>query len=308
MAGSDGYSNPGEIFTALNGPLTDTADILRYTEFLRQESGVGDNPPIDLAGVFRRFGFPSRRRVSLLKGQAGFVWDADQGIIFINSDDPGTRQRFSEAHELMELLLLAQPKARTWDDPRLKLSMDKEELCESGAAELLMPLSTFQPLVHRWGISLEAGKDLARLYKVSLSAALKRAVYYGPGLHALVLWRLALKPADELALPDPRQLTLFADYTPEPPPKKLRVRWGCSTQGASFIPRHKSIENDNLIYRCYKEGATTSGQEHIDLGTVAGRCFCESMAVTVDTERHVLSVIHLPGDEHSALIDPPGVD
>ena len=291
MGNSSNYLHPGKLFVAQYGQVTDGADVIRYAGFLHRESGLGDQSPIDLISIFRRFGISMPKRVPLPE-QSGLLVNPDRGIILISSDDPATRQRFSEAHELMELLFAAQP-------PKLFSDKAKEKLCEEGAAELLMPLATFVPYVHQWGVSLETGHRLAELFDVSLTAALLRAVRFGPGKHALVLWELAWKPNEEKALHHPGQLSLFEDYTPQPPPKKPRVRWACSTEGGPFIPRHKSVELDTFIHRAYEQGSITRGMDWIDLGTVRGRCFCESMAVTLDTERYVLSLIHLPKDEHS---------
>ncbi len=291
------YQHPGKLFVAQYGPVTEGSDVIEYANFLRRESGLSSEPPINLAPIFHHFGI-TPRRVPLL-GQAGLLLNPDSGIIFIKEDDPATRQRFSEAHELMELLFAAQSRPTSWSARGLFSELGKERLCEEGAAELLMPLSTFRPCVNQWGVSLKTGKRLAELYSVSLTSVLLRAVRFGPGQHALVLWRLAHKPSEERTMPHPNQLRLFEDYIPQPPPEKLRVRWGCSTGDGRFIPRHKSIELDTCIYKAYEQRSIVRAVEWIDLGTICGRCFCESMAVTVDAERYVLSVIHLPGDEHS---------
>jgi hypothetical protein len=300
MDSSSDYLHPGRLFVAQYGQVTDGSSVIRYAEFLRRESSLSDEPPIDLTPIFRRFGISMPKRIPL-PGQSGLLLNPDHGTIFISSDDPATRQRFSEAHELMELLFATQSPAPSWSSRGRSLFSDKakERLCEEGAAELLMPLSTFVPYVNQWGVSLETGQRLAELYGVSLTAALLRAVRFGPGQHALVLWKLAWKPKEEKALPCSDQLLLFEDYTPQPPPQQLRVQWGCSTQGGLFIPPQKSVEFDTYIYQSYEQGSVTKGMDWVDLGTFFGHCFCESMAITLDTERHVLSVIHLPGDEHS---------
>ena len=291
------YQHPGKLFVAQNGLVTEGSDVVEYATFLRRESGLSDEPPIALAPIFHHFGITPRQVP--LPGQAGLLLNPDSGIIFINEDDPATRQRFSEAHELMELLFAAQSRPTSWSARGLFSESGKERLCEEGAAELLMPLSTFRPHLNQWGMSLKTGKRLADLYRVSLTSVLLRAVRFGPGQHALVLWRLAHKPREERNMPHPNQLCLFENYTPHPPPQKLRVRWGCSTGDELFIPRHKSIEPDTSIYEAYEQGITVRTMDWIDLGIFDGQCFCESVAITIDAERYVLSVIHLPGDEHS---------
>ncbi len=295
-----GFQHPGKLFLSEYGRATEASAVDQYAEFLRQESGVSDTPPVDTGTIFRRFGI-SPRRVPL-HGPSGLLLNPNSGIIFINSDDPFARQRFSEAHELMEYLFAAQSRDTRWAARGLFSEKKKEDLCEEGAASLLMPLSTFRPYLHEWGVSLETGKRLAELFNVSLTAALVRTVRFGPGHHALVLWRLTHKPKDEKALAPPGQIPLFENYTPSPPPRKLRVQWGCSSAGGPFIPQHKSVEFDTSIYRAYEQESSVQGMDNIDLVNFSGLCFCESMAVTINTEKRVLSVIHLPSDEHSKPI------
>lgn len=300
MDGPDIYLNPGKLFISRYGPANDGSSIARYADFLRRESGIDDHPPVDLARIYRHFGIPTPRRIPL-PGQPGLLLNPESGIIFISANDPTTRQRFSEAHELMELLFAAQSPTQSWRSRGRSPFSAKagESLCEEGAAELLMPLSTFAPYLHRWGVSLETGQRLAELYEVSLTAALLRTVRYGPGRHALVLWQLAWKPREVRSLPHPDQLPLFEDYVPEPPPKKLRVWWGCSTQGGPFIPRHKSVGLDTSIYRAYELESLVEDMDWVDLGNIRGCCLCESKTITIEAEKLVLSVIHLPKDEHS---------
>jgi hypothetical protein len=293
----DNYQHPGRLFVARHGQVSEASDVVRYAEFLRRESGLGDEPPIDLAPILRRFGILPKR-VSL-PGQAGLLVNPDSGVIFISSDDPAARQRFSEAHELMELLFSTRSRTPSWSARSLFSDTAKEKLCEVGAAELLMPLSTFKSYVYQWGVSLETGQRLAKLYDVSLTASLLRTVRYGPGYHALVLWRMAHKPTEEQTIPHPGQLCLFKDYTPQSPPRKLRVWWGCSMEGGPYIPPHKSAEYDTSIYRVYELGTAVKDLDWIDLGSFCGRCFCESMAVNINGEKCVLSVVHMPEDEHS---------
>lgn len=297
------FRHPGKLFVAQYGAATEGSDVIKYASFLRQQSGLSDEPPVGLVRIFDHFGIIPKR-VSL-PGQAGLLLNPDNGLIFINEDDPGTRQRFSEAHELMEYLFAAQSRPTGWSARGLFSQSVKEKLCEEGAADLLMPLSTFRPYVNKWGVSLETGKRLAAMYNVSLTAALLRTVRFGPGRHAFVLWGLALKPIEERTLPSDCQLALFDEYPAQPPPEKLRVCWGCSTRDELFIPKHKSVEFDTTIYRCYELGMATEGTDWIDLKSVYGQCSCESMPVTLGEERCVLSVIHLPGDEHSIASSLP---
>lgn len=304
MSSSCDYLHPGKLFTDEHGRVTNRAGVLRYAAFLRTEAGLDETPPVDLVAIFNHFGISSRE-VPLV-GPAGLS-NPHAGFILINSNDPLRRQRFSKAHELIELLFAAQSPTSRWSSRGHTLfSSDTEEkLCEEGAAELLMPRSTFLSYVHRWGVSLESGKRLAELYKVSLYAAMIRAVRLGPGQHAFVRWKLSWKPSEKRSLPQDNQMSLFEDFKPQPPPKKLRVHQGYSTQDEFFIPTHKSVDSDTSIYRCYEQGKPTRGVDWIDLASVRGYCYCESMPVRfLDEETDVLSVIHLPDDEDSVSRRP----
>lgn len=295
MDDSIGYVHPGRLFVERHGRATEGSAVIRYAEFLRGESGLSDEPPVDLVAIFDRFGISLPQRVRL-PGQSGLLANPERGLIFISSDDPASRQRFSEAHELIELLFAAQSPGSTTSRWHRKLFSDtaKERLCEEGAAELLMPASTFTPYVDELGVSIETGQRLSGLYRVSLMAALVRAVRLGSGQHALVVWKLGWKPSEEEKLPNPDQLPLFPDYTPQPPPRRPRVLWGCSKRGGPFIPRDKSVGFETSIYESYETGSSRRGTDWLDLGTICGYCFSDSMPMTLDGQRHVLSILRLP--------------
>jgi IrrE N-terminal-like domain len=99
------------------------------------------------------------------------------------------RQRFTEGHELMELLFDAQDRVtqelqlQPWPAAR------KEKLCDAGAAELLMPKQSFQRHLQHLGTSLATGQSLSRLYQTSLMATLIRMVELTGGEHALICWQ-----------------------------------------------------------------------------------------------------------------------
>lgn len=295
------FQHPGKLFVSKFGPLIDGSSVSQYAEFLRSEANLNDDPPIDLDPIFERFVIASKR--TSLFGQSGLFPNPNNGTIFINQDDPASRQRFSEAHELMEYLFATTQRRGSGSAGGLFLDSAKERLCEEGASELLMPLTSFKSYAARWGVSLESGKRLAELYNVSLTAALLRAVRYGPGQHAVVLLKLAHKPSEEKRKSGSSQLSLFEDYMPQGPPRRLRVQWGCCSDNKLFIPRHKSIEPGTSFYRAYENETTVTHREWIDLAVISGDCLCESMPIMIKKDKYVLSIIHLPKDEHSVESD-----
>ena len=182
------YQHPGYGFLHQFGSLQSEADVYHYVEFLRREAGLENSLPVDLDRIFTHFGMPIPLRVAL-EDQQGILLDSDRGVILIREGDPIERQRFTEGHELMELLFDAQDavtaelQLQPWDLAR------KEKLCDAGAAELLMPQAQFQTHLAHLGTSLSTGRSLCRLYKTSLMATLIRMIQLTQGEHALIFWQ-----------------------------------------------------------------------------------------------------------------------
>lgn len=284
MADKRPYQHPGQAFLARYGLLRGEADVFRYVDFLRQESQLGDGPPIALSRIYQHFGIPEPIRAPLAE-QQGILVDSNTGIILIKEDDPLVRQRFTEGHELMELLFDAQEQASrgsflpNWNEQR------KERLCDRGAADLLMPESSFVPRLNQSGLSLQTGRSLAALYQTSLLATLVRMVQYGRGSCVLVLWHYALKPS-EVKQSRPTRVN---------PQKQLRVCWKVLTQDwmGGFIPKDKSIAPDSLISQAYTRGQPQQGVETIHFGWGALPCRVEAMPIRMGDRAYVLSLLHL---------------
>lgn len=279
------YRHPGEAFLTRYGSLRSEEDVFRYVEFLRGESELSDRPPIDLECIYRQFGIPIPLRVPLDE-QQGILVDSRTGIILIKENDPIVRQRFTEGHELIELLFDAcdgQGKIGkcipNWSGEQ------KERLCDRGAADLLMPESSFLPNLQGLGISLTTARSLATLYQTSLLATLVRMMQQGCGNYALVVWHCALKPREvrEIAAKD-----LQAQ-------KKLRVWWRTQTKDwtGGFIPKDKSIPHDSLISYAYVSGQPYNGTENIHLGWGFINCQIETMPIQIGDKYCVLSLLHL---------------
>jgi hypothetical protein len=295
--GSAGYEHPGKSFISRNGPPESGDAVLEYARFLREESDLTDVPPIDLLPIYARFGIPEPRRADL-PGQQGLLINPEAGLIIINESDISTRQRFTEAHELMELLFAAFKTGGGWAARQhgpFKRST-KESLCNRGAAELLMPLNSYLPRVSELGCSFATGRRLAEQYAVSTTAALVQMAKIGPGSHAIVVWSHRNKPSELSQHSGGRQLSLFgsqADSTPQP---RLRVEWSIPSDGGPFIPRHKSVAVDSAPFRAWETGEDTEGQDYLALGQVLGHIFSENHPFESHNERMVISLLHLPND------------
>ncbi len=182
------YQHPGYAFLNRYGSLQTEADVFHYVDFLRESARLNCRPPVDFTKIYAAFGMPIPLRVPL-EDQQGILLNSFTGMILIREGDPVVRQRFTEGHELMELLFDAQADVAqelnlpTWDEAR------KEKLCDAGAAELLMPKSLFRSHIQHLGTSMETARSLSRIYHTSLIATLIRMVELTSGDYAIALWK-----------------------------------------------------------------------------------------------------------------------
>jgi hypothetical protein len=270
------YSHPGKAFLARQGAIQTEEDIFQYVDFLRREAGLSDEPPIALDPIYQRFGMPTPIRAPLDE-QQGILVDSNSGIILIKEDDPLVRQRFTEGHELMELLFDAIAEVIStlprWSEAH------KERLCDRGAADLLMPRSSFIPRLYELGISFATARSLAETYQTSVLSTLVRMVEQGEGNYALVAWRYALKPTEVRANPQAKQ--------------KLRIWWRLQTADwtGGYIPKDKSVPPTSLISATYRSGEAVRGRETLNLGASRIRCEIDAIAIPMGDSAYVLSLL-----------------
>jgi hypothetical protein len=182
------YQHPGYAFLHRYGSLQTEADVFHYVDFLRDSGKLGDRLPMDLEKIYEAFGMPLPLRVPL-EDQQGILLNSETGTILIREGDPIVRQRFTEGHELMELLFDAQAdvakelKLVGWNEAR------KEKLCDAGAAELLMPKSLFRSHIQHLGTSMGTARSLSRIYNTSLVATLIRMVDLTTDEVAIAMWK-----------------------------------------------------------------------------------------------------------------------
>lgn len=291
--------HPGRLFlkensgTTIEGP----EDIERYAAFLLRETGVDREPPIDLGPIFTRFNLSPPQYVPL-SGQQGILLDPEMGLMLIEVRDHVTRQRFTEAHELIEMLfavLPTQPGTSVRDIGKFKYQT-KERLCNAGAGALLMPTSTFLPRIQQLGVSFETARVLANEYKVSLSAALIRMATIGSGTHAVVLWRMKNKPSEVKSQVPAQQMVLLEVSPAKIAPPKLRVEWSFTRSSSYFIPKDKSVPETSYIYSAWHNRCFSAGNDRLELGHAKGNFYSESLPFEANGEWQVLSLLHLPDD------------
>lgn len=103
-------------------------------------------------------------------------WDGgpQAPLILVNSHAPGDRCRFSVAHELGHLVMHTEPGA----------GAQQEKQADAFAAEFLMPAADIREAFSR-GVDLSKLSELKRVWKVSMSALLRRALT----LNAITEWQ-----------------------------------------------------------------------------------------------------------------------
>ena len=132
-------------------------------------------PPFDLVALASLRGFKVTETTDLRSGQDACI---TPGQILLNGNKPLVRRRYSLAHEIVHTLFPdyhAQLKeagilwrAEGEGEPLV------EELCQVGAAELLMPLTVFSERANRSGPTLENVHGLTNVFGASFEAVARR--------------------------------------------------------------------------------------------------------------------------------------
>jgi Zn-dependent peptidase ImmA (M78 family) len=287
------YNHPGHLFLEHHSKVQTIDDVLAYVSFLRRRANLDDFSPANLPVIYEHFGIPTPKRAAL-PNQQGLLLIPEIGLILINQDDVETRQRFTEAHELMELLFNALPDGRGWA-VRQKgpfKHATKEWLCNRGAADLLMPPKVFETRAREEGVSFNTAQKLSRAFGVSSTAALVQLARLAASPHVVVLWRMKHKKADEAQKNHPSQLSLFGEIPNDGPAKKLRVEWVLRGPNGFLIPQNKSVPEQSIIFAAWQGGQFTSGEEGLDLGAAQGLFRSENLPFEAEGgERRVLSLL-----------------
>jgi hypothetical protein len=288
--------DPGLMFINQFGQINSLQDVLAYADFLRKESGQDSAIPVDLSLIFKRFHIPSPIQKPL-PGQQGLLLDARNGIVIINSNDPPSRQKFSQAHELVEFLFNSLPNRKDigngWmlKKPGGFTESMKEYLCNRTAANLLMPPVYVTDQINQHGANFDCARIISSECEISLSAALVQVARISQGNHSVVLWMMKNKPSEIMRKVSTAQLGLFDDHKPQPA-MKLRVEWSLGSENAPHIPKNKSVEETSLIFKAWQTGSFTAGEERLCLDGRKSRWFrTENLPFSVDGGTQVLSLI-----------------
>lgn len=289
------YRNPAKLYLSKNN-VNKLSDVVEYSAFLRQSAAIEATPPIDLEKIYTHFEIPRPDKIALPKQQGTTVFNQGVPQIIIHEGDKLTRQRFTEAHELIELLFNELP-----GDIRIDRQKDnifgggKERMCQIGAANLLMPEKSFRPWVEKLGVCFESGQKLASLFQVSLIASLFRIADLYSNKTAVVLWNFKNTKSEQREKAPDKQISMFDERPRSLPPRKLRVEWGYGRYKNSFIPKNKSIPEDSSVYKAWEKDQATHGVEIIPFGKYRKKALLENKPIEIKGERVVLTLISPPG-------------
>ena len=288
--------DPGLMFINKHGQINSADDVLAYADFLLEESGQAHRIPVDLSQILKRFQIPTPIQKPL-PGQQGLLLDAKNGIVVINSNDPPSRQKFSQAHEFVEFLFNSLPNGKnigngwTLKKPGGFTESMKEILCNRTAANILMPPAYVADQINQHGTNFGCARIISNECEISLSAALVQVARSSRGSHSVILWIMKNKPSEIKGKIPVAQLGLFDDK-PSQPALKLRVEWSMGSESAPFIPKDKSVEETSLIFKAWQTGSFTTGEERLCLDGRISRVFrTENLPFSMDSGTQVLSLI-----------------
>jgi len=288
------YRHPGKSFLAQYPAVQEKNDVLQYVRFLRDAAGAGPEEPLDLDRVFQVFEMPAPKLAPLPDIQ-GLLLLPDAGLMVINDSDIAARQRFTQAHELIELLFDALPDGKSWRRGRKGpfKHHTKENLCDIAAADLLMPPPAFRHAANQKGVSFSTARFMAGAFSVSTTAALVQLVRCSAGRLSVALWAMGLKKSENNQAAG--QISFLPPEFDSRPAKKLRVVWAFGSPANPLVPRNKSAGEGNTIQLAYQSGAFESGNDFMDLGTFAGTFRIEALPFEDKGERRVLSLLEYLG-------------
>jgi Zn-dependent peptidase ImmA (M78 family) len=272
--------------------------ISEYVRYMLETAGAY-RLPTDLDRVIQAHGF--RQPKGPLVAPMGRRGLQVGSILVVNPEDAAEVQRFSQGHELTEALFAAleaeKPRRFTSADWRL-VTRNKERLCDSGAAEFLLPADLFFPLVARHGMKLENAKVWASRYHVSLTAAVRRMldanVLSGIFLLAqepFLRHRQSLRSAHGVLLND----ASGAPWKPAAAGLQVIQVWQ-SPQTKQIVKLNETIPCETSIYRTYRAGFTNVIERCNDNHTfelLTGRYLTESLLVTMQDKPTVMALIHV---------------
>jgi hypothetical protein len=207
---------------------------------LLQESGAAVPVNLEMLASFR-----NARVIATAHEQSETIaWTGSSWTIHIKIDDTPGRQRFSCAHAIVHTFFMEAERFNQSpvDSEQISdWSAQEEQLCDLGAAELLLPRLQFlqhcplQP-------TMDDALALAESFEASVEATALRIAMLCEGPAAMVVLEPRLKPSEVRAIERrQREPTLPGMPRPIVPTPALRVN-KTMAKGLPFIPKHKSVD------------------------------------------------------------------
>jgi Zn-dependent peptidase ImmA (M78 family) len=186
-----------------------------------------------------------RARVQILNQEQPetIVWDGQRFVIRVRAEDTEGRQRFSCAHGIVHTFFI-EAGTDTSSGRRLldSRSEHEEDLCDQGAAELLLPRVAFMNACPDLP-DMDDVLELARLFNASAEATALRVVTLSTIPSAMVVLEPRLKPAEIRQMARRQsQPTLPGLPAEDEIVPRLRVQKSLGHK-LPFIPKHKSISD-----------------------------------------------------------------
>jgi hypothetical protein len=286
------YIDPAKLFLK-NHSVDSLTDVIRYTDFLREDSGLSCDPPVDLQRIIDRFGLHTPKTIALPQQQGATVNFGGIPQILIREGDGPTRQRYTTAHELVELLISELPGNKRFDGKKDNIFgvEEKENICQIGAANLLMPIASFQTRARMSGLYFKSAEFLAIEYEVTLMAALCRLTDIYQQEACVVLWQMKNKPVElKDEIPD-IQMRMPGFEPKNLPAPKLRVAWRHGNFRNLYIPSDKSIPEESSVYEAWENEQFTTREEMIPFGKYNKKAIMENKPIRIESEMFILSLI-----------------
>jgi Zn-dependent peptidase ImmA (M78 family) len=175
------------------------------------------------------------------------VWDGRRFVIRVRGEDTEGRQRFSCAHGIVHTFFIEAgtdtSRGRRLLDGR---SEQEEELCDQGAAELLLPRDAFMSACPARP-DMDDVLDLAEWFNASAEATALRVVTLSTVPAAMTVLEPKLKPVEIRQMARRQSQPTLPGLAAEVPiVPRLRVQKSLGHE-LPFIPKHKSIDDSTPL-------------------------------------------------------------
>jgi len=252
----------------------------------------GETPPFNMQAVASLQGLYSSEQAPQHSEDSEICPEADGRLVLkVNRDRPISRQRFSIGHEIGHTLFpeyhrkvqCRKAKDRVWADPDDLL----ESLCDAAASEILFPLPWFADRISQLPLSACNLAELAREYKASREATIRRFVELTTLSCSVVFLSWKLKPTQESQLKGDRKQSFMFGIDPiaeAETHRKLRVDYAIPSpafkrERNKLIPPDKSIESDGPAYEAASQQRCVDGQCYLNLGPLHGTFMVHAIPV-----------------------------